>query len=168
MGTEFLAEIFVFGVLHHTHDLEYRFRLVRRGFAANSQSNRVSALSKPPRELLVDDRDLRGVGGVLLVEVPPGQKRCAERFEIAAAGPVEIRVESRLAILAIGPNPVICARAAQRNDANFRCSLNAGDARAAGRRSPSSPPGGVQQGGGAGTGRAEQSGCCLRENPRQR
>ena len=39
---KFLAEISVFGVLHHAHNLECGFRLVRRGLAANSQSDRVS------------------------------------------------------------------------------------------------------------------------------
>ena len=47
----------------------------------------------------------------------PSQDRCAERFEIAVASPVEIGVESRLLIFAFGPDPVIYAGAAQRNDA---------------------------------------------------
>jgi alpha-L-fucosidase 2 len=71
------------------------------------------------------DRDLRRVRCVLLVEAAPSQERCTERFEIAAADRVEVRIESRLAILAIGPNPVILARAAHRNDANLRCRIRA-------------------------------------------
>src|SRR5260370_11549165 len=124
---EVLAEILILGVLRHTHDLENRFGLVRRSLASNSKSHRVSAFSKSPRELLIDDSDLGGVWSVLLAKIPSRQKRCAERFEIAVANPIEIWVKSRLAIFAFGPYPVIYARAAQRNDANLRCGLHARD-----------------------------------------
>src|SRR5215831_17567930 len=126
-GPETLAKIVVFGILHHTHNFENHFRVTRSGLAANPQPYRIRAITKPSRELFIDDGNLWRCNGVFLIKVSARQQWNAERFEIAVPHRVEVRIESGLPIFAIGPDPVVNAIATQWNYSHLRRALRAGN-----------------------------------------
>ena len=95
-------------------------------FDAQATPDGVRAAGNLSRECLVDDRDLRRIRRVVLVEVAPREELYAECLEVVVADPVEVRVLGLLRPRTVHPDVIAPGVVEQRDDVGLGRVLDAG------------------------------------------